>query len=109
MIHSIGGTGDGSYICNGADCTKCPINGHNNSARVACADFKKKYPEKVVEYVEDWSKNNPQKTILDEFLENYPNAKIGPDGPDMCVKSLGYKVVCDCDCNNCWNMAVPEE
>lgn len=106
MIHSIGGTGDDSYICNGADYTKCPISGHNNWAGVACTDFKKSYPEKVVEYVEDWSKNNPQKTILDEFLENYPNAT---GRPVMCVKYLGYKVLCcGYDCNICWNMPLPE-
>lgn len=66
--------------------------------------------ENFVNTVEQWSKEHPQKTRLQDFLEKYPNAYICESGlPSACCNSLGYCDGCDDAKNNCevcWNMPV---
>lgn len=61
--------------------------------------------EQAVEIVEKWSKENPQKTILQDFLEKYPNARIDSKGrPVSCPENLGYPTDCELvKCCDCWN------
>lgn len=57
-----------------------------------------------------------KKTILQDFLEKYPNAAIGKDGtPKICPSKLGYSDMKECyeyfgeeDCLTRWNRAVEE-
>lgn len=67
--------------------------------------------EKVVLLVEQWSKEHPQKTWKDDFLEKYPNAKLGEDGiPYACTRHLGYRNT-DCtteSCADCWNQPLED-
>ena len=63
---------------------------------------------KAVPIVEKWAEEHPQKTILMDFLEKFPKAKLGEDGTPYycCPRDLGYKdeTHCrDCDCISCWN------
>ena len=96
----------GSHI-NG--CRKCPISAVNNGTNKLCGDFQKYDPEKAVEIVEKWSKENPPKTILQDFLEKHPNARTNDDGiPNLCPCILGYKLDFNpnCfkhNCDKCWN------
>lgn len=65
----------------------------------------------IVEFVERWSKNHPQKTRLQDFLEKYPNAPIEVDGtPKVCCENLGYSKDCNAevDCVSCWNKVMEE-
>ena len=60
----------------------------------------------LVAYVEQWSKDNPKKTRLKDFLDNYPNTPLQSDGtPCFCPESIGM-VKCD-NCTmthrDCWN------
>ena len=60
-----------------------------------------------------------KKTILDDFIEKYPNATIGDDEcPKFCPEDLGYKSKdefnCQTymgslyDCKTCWNRPLEE-
>lgn len=61
----------------------------------------------IVGIVEQWSKEHPRKTILQDFLEKYPNAVLNDDGvPKPCPYWLGYKDMPFCNrirCVECWN------
>lgn len=65
-----------------------------------------------VNTVEQWSKEHPPLTRLQDFMEKYPNAQICESGlPSACCKSLGYCKSCDPvgnNCEVCWNMPVEE-
>lgn len=93
-----------SRMCkNHTCCSSCPL---DEEAR-DCRNTEKINPEEAVEIVEKWSKENPQKTIKQDFLEKYPNAKTDSKGePKTCCVNLGYKKYDECDlgnCNSCWN------
>ena len=93
-------------MCNSnLECPECPLFYVNNGRGLACSNFDKKRPEEAVEIVEKWSKEHPVKTIKDDFLEKYPNAKLREEGiPESCAKNLGYKTDCRYGyCVECWN------
>ena len=62
---------------------------------------------KLIRDVEQWSKEHPQKTVLQDFLEKFPKAKLNNYGvPRVCPSLLGYKDMIPCNilkCNECWN------
>lgn len=105
-------------MCNNYEkCKGCPI----STCRLAdgtffCNSFIKWHAEKAVTLVEKWSEEHPQKTILDDFKEKYPNAKYVKNGyPKVCPKLLGYKIECDEECRFCdydydkvWNTPLEE-
>lgn len=63
-----------------------------------------------VNTVEQWSKEHPQRTRLQDLLEKFPKVEIDKEGlPFFCCARLGY--VCTCaksTCKDCWNMPVEE-
>ena len=67
---------------------------------------------KLIRDVEQWSKEHPRKTILQDFLEKYPNAELNDDGiPKPCPYWLGYKDMLFCNrirCVECWNRPLEE-
>lgn len=70
--------------------------------------------ENFVNTVEQWSKEHPLRTRLQDFREKYPNVSMETDGiPAICCIDLGYRKE-DCDpfkesCVDCWNMPVEED
>lgn len=90
-------------------CPECPFFYANNGSGLACSNFHKERPEEAVFIVEKWSKENPQKTILQDFLEKHPNARTNDDGiPNLCPCILGYQLDFNpnCfkhNCDKCWN------
>lgn len=72
-------------------------------------DFRNR--RKIVEIVEQWSKAHPQKTMMQNFFEKFPNAPKRVDGaPKMvCPYHVGYvSELEDCDnfhrkCLECWS------
>ena len=61
----------------------------------------------------DWSQEHPRKTMLQDFLEKYPYAKLRNDGtPEgICPDILGYEdgeSWCDRKCVKCWNRPLEE-
>lgn len=98
MLNSLGRTED---VCFGVKCDKCCFR-----TEKGCVVHEKE----SVEIVEKWSEEHPQKTILQDFLEKYPNAKLHGKGcPSICVNHLGYKEQScydpeiNYDCFKCWS------
>lgn len=97
------------------DNLKCPLNGYNSGADMGCSLFVKREPEKCAEIVEKWAVEHPQKTILQEFLEKYPDARVDKRGipPELCPDDLGYSRAEKCGigsniCVKCWNKPLEE-
>lgn len=72
-------------------------------------------PCDAVKLVEQWSKEHPRKTRLQDFLEKYPNALLTLDGmkfPKVCAQNLGYCESChggeSVGCYQCWNEPVED-
>lgn len=86
-------------MCNSFDgCDNCPLQNE-------CLDTE---IEAMVNAVEQWSHNHPQKTMIQDFFEKFPNApKSGTGEPVVCPNDCGYGNFC-CEqsngiCFNCWN------
>ena len=86
-------------------CTNCPI-------YPDCTDSK---PELMVKAVEQWSQSHPQKTIMQDFFEKFPDApRVKDGGPRMCPEDCGYKESNEyCDdtkfgCLKCWSRPLEE-
>lgn len=66
--------------------------------------------ESFVNTVEQWSKEHPRRTRLQDFKEKYPNMKLRDSGiPWACCSYLGYCESCDeakSNCAVCWNTPV---
>lgn len=102
-------------------CADCPLGSEKNTTGFACGDLQREYPEIVVNIVEKWSAEHPQKTILQDFLEKYPKAElIHNKFPEICPYSLGYaenrqcvldteERFCSEECEECWNRPLEEE
>ena len=74
------------------DCIDCPLSIDNNNTKEHCYDFMMAYPEKAEEILTKWAEEHPQKTILQDFLEKYPNVKLNEDGFPKYIApyALGY-------------------
>lgn len=104
-------------ICKSVDCIKCGLYHLNNEAGSNCSEYIDAHPDKAVQIVEQWSKEHPRKTRLQDFLEKYPNAILTQDGlkmPMVCARELGYCEhcppckYCKPDCYSCWNEPVED-
>lgn len=68
--------------------------------------------EEIVEATEQWSQSHPQKTMIQDFFEKFPNAPRTVDGlPFPCPFECGYSKNNKCpfgknspsdDCSKCW-------
>lgn len=83
-------------------CAECPANG------VICGTIgETNDAERLVQIVEAWAKEHPHKTRQDEFLEQYPEARVDKDGilsicPADIAKSLRDEYGgCDNPRDNC--------
>ena len=94
------------------DCHVCPLGLYKNGYSCNCRRLELIYPEKAESIVKKWAEEHPQKTIIQDFYEKYPNVMINTDGtPPMCVLSIGYKGIDNCNhgsCVDCWNQPLPE-
>lgn len=95
--------------CSGGFCAGCPRK-ENPSCDDSMMDDEL---NKLIAAVEKWSKEHPQKTRLQDFLEKHPDAELYDDGtPQVCCQILGYCKDCinaKGACANCWNMPVEED
>lgn len=94
----------------GISCITCPLYCLNNECKMSCRRLENKRPEKAIAIVQKWSDEHPVKTIKDDFLEKYPNARLDAQGtPVCCTRSLGYFVFeCLNECEKCWNTPLSE-
>ena len=99
-------------------CGDCPLSVCNNDEKITCIRYETKYTDRAVEIVQQWSNEHPRKTIMDDFLEKYPNAKehpaFGKHAPTVCAYELGYVKYCCRDtegcpkCEECWQTPLDE-
>lgn len=98
------------------DCVDCPFT--KEETDVPC-DLISKNAEKIVSIVEQWSQAHPQKTMIQDFFEKFPNApKTTKDLPrNICPSDCRYTneppdtSVCnkfDGDCLKCWSRPLEE-
>ena len=112
MLNSVGRT---IGFCDSAECSDCPLYFENNGRGLDCNAFEILYPEEAVAIVEKWSQEHPRKTMLQDFLEKYPKARLEKNGTpkDVCPKNLGYceGIYCEInklDCVACWSRPLEE-
>lgn len=91
-------------------CSHCPM--YLNKIRdMSCNDFIMTFPASSEKIISTWAEENPQKTILQDFLEKYSNAPLYKTGiPKACPIDLGYyDSKCPAlkedtiECKECWN------
>lgn len=75
-------------------CSECRLSFIKNEKDLTCSVFEKEYPEKVVEIVENWSKEHPIKTRQNEFLKIYPNVMRDKDVIGICPLAVDTKFKC---------------
>lgn len=81
-------------------CGGCPLEGTHCALSHAMDDEDYK---RVINTVEQWSKENPRKTRQSVFLEQWPNAKTG-NGVLFCPKNVDTEFRCCVTvkmCNDC--------
>lgn len=93
-------------MCDMESCSSCHAN-FLNDCSCTTEDI-----VKLVEIVEQWSHDHPQKTIMQDFFEKFPNAPKHENGTPKfpCPSHLGYgnlkKKECEFfqgNCSKCWN------
>ena len=95
------------------ECMDCGLHEGEMEKSMGCYTYCTEYPEEAVSIIEKWSQEHPQKTMLSDFLEKYPKARLRDNGTprDVCPYSLGYeehKGCCDGRCMKCWNRPLEE-
>lgn len=96
------------------NCHVCPLGSANNGTGDLCSNFISLSPAKSIEIVQEWSDEHPQKTMLEDFLEKYPNAPLNENGsPKVCPYLVGYEDEGDCNrygnCKICWDRPYEED
>ena len=73
-------------------CVGCPF----GAAECVVRDMTSEYTcERIVDIVEQWSKEHPRKTRQSVFLEQWPDAKVFVDGViDLCPQELNSHYPC---------------
>lgn len=99
-------------------CSTCPLGSNWNGKNKPCIIFEPNYPSEAIEIVQKWSNEHPQKTLLTEFLRNYPKTELNSDGcPSIAPCELGIvKLKDECKgegvhhypCKECWNTPINE-
>lgn len=98
-----------SRMCNKYDdCQGCPLDDKGCDIT-----YEQVNANHIANTVEKWAKENPQKTMMQDFFNRFPNAPKDIDGnPVTCPYSCGYVVVNDCEkynnCYDCWNRPIEE-
>lgn len=85
-------------------CRHCPLSAENNGFDLSCSYFMKKFPEKAVSIVENWSAEHQKETRQSKFLKVYPDAKIMENGAIQICPILieeSKKFDCRTSCDTC--------
>ena len=93
-------------------CEQCPMHQLAIEKKVRnCHSAFTSYPSETLSTVQKWSDEHKEKTVMEDFLEKYPNAPLKAQGiPETCPKCLGYEEKCKCQyqCVRCWNRPLEE-
>lgn len=90
-------------MCDMETCDSCPA-----SFLDEC-DCDSKDIVELVEIVEKWVQEHPQKTMMQDFFEKFPNAPKNDFGsPCLCPSHVGYEEksceATNCNCLKCWSL-----
>ena len=95
-------------MCIKNECDECTLYGF--VGHCDAPDMKDK-----IDTVQKWSDENPEpheKTILEDFIEKYPNADINCKKMPLCCEAIyiGYTKCHECGqgCKKCWNRPLSE-
>lgn len=93
------------------DCNLCVLGSRNNSTGYTCGKFEQEFPEQAIDKIQKWSDEHPEKTMLKDLLEKYPNLLLVDNkNPYMCPYHLGYEEYPHCgdfaDCLACWSRPI---
>ena len=111
---SIGGDG---FRCNAVECKTCMFDNECDSNGNATYELLLVAVGKAYEKLKMWSEEHPQKTILQDLLEKYPNIPLDKNGVprDFCPNVLGFENLEECfskylnkDCLPCWSRLLEE-
>lgn len=99
----------------GIGCSECPLDlGISGKVGVYCEVLENERPKEAIAIVQKWAEEHPRKTILQDFLEKYPDAMLmDEDYPEICPHHLGYEEE-NCvepfynQCKECWNRLLEE-
>lgn len=97
------------------ECKGCPC---EKSDPVSCNPCTSEI-EILVKIIEQWSKSHPQKTMIQDFFEKFPNAPKTENGTprNICPSDCGYTnepesyIICEHftdDCLKCWSRPLEE-
>lgn len=80
--------------CKNRNCEKCKL----NTEKEECGLYNntsKFDNEFIISFIEQWSQAHPQKTMMQDFFEKFPNAPKTSDGtPRICPSNCGYEKAC---------------
>lgn len=101
-------------MCERNQCYECPLGIKSNATHKTCRAFENDYPSVTIEAVQQWSNKHPKKTLLIEFLKNYPKTDLKNGLPPICAETLGLVDKecrhefneCYMDCRECWNTPI---
>ena len=82
------------------DCSKCGLFAAHDTCGVCFL------PDNADEIVDEWVKEHPVKTYMQDFFEKFPNAMKATNGrPGLCRGFIyGHEPECpDGGCAECWN------
>lgn len=85
-------------MCDMESCSSCRAN-FLNDCSCTTEDI-----VRLVEIVERWSQDHPQKTMMQDFFEKFPNAPKYENGcPKLCPDNIyNCKPICTDECVKCW-------
>lgn len=89
---------------------------------LTCSDFIMQHPKKAIEIVQQWSNETPPKTLLTEFLRNYPKTELNGMGiPNIapcklglvelnskCIENCVHQYCLGIPCKECWDTPIEE-
>lgn len=102
-------------LCNCYDCPECPL--YNINFGKGCNIDQDATDDDIINLissVENWAKEHPRKTRLQDFLEKHPKAPLTSYGqkiPKACAQDVGYCTSCKYlgnKCHQCWNESLEE-
>ena len=98
-------------MCDNTRCDECLIEADCKYKEGRFSPYCIRGFENIVSSVEQWSKEHPRKTRLQDLLEKFPNAIVSVDGKvaKACALELGYCDSCNYirdGCRDCWNEPV---
>lgn len=87
------------------ECCGCHF---NKDGLIICKRLTLYDPKYILDTVEKWSKEHPERTYLSVLLEKFPKTNLENGAPMICPSDLGFHCDCISNCKECWNREYKE-